>query len=178
MMRHRNGPPPDQSSSSEEDDVFSALSRKRKGSSAASISGMSFSKKQATSVVLGEDKVEGPLFEVTQPFNKGTVAAGTSSTKRHHGVVSDARKAKMDAVLLELEAEKNRATVSERPRGNAAPDRNQTRGSFVDPGDEYQTTNIFVGNLAPTITEEQVTDLFRQFGEHSYMTFYFLCVHV
>jgi U2-associated protein SR140 len=38
-------------------------------------------------------------------------------------------------------------------------------GSFVQPGEEHLTTNIFAGNLAPSITEEQMTDLFRQFGE-------------
>jgi RNA recognition motif-containing protein len=74
----------------------------------------------------------------------------------------------MDALLLELETEKKRAAAAEPPRSiRAAPDRNQqTRGSFVDPGDELLTTNIFVGNLATSITEEQMTDLFRQFGEH------------
>ena len=79
--------------------------------------------------------------------------------KRHHKELSDSRKAKMDALLQELEQEKKKIK----------PGRDRAfvpvkKGSYVDPGDEHITTNIFVGNLAPTLTEEEVTALFRQFG--------------
>ncbi len=46
--------------------------------------------------------------------------------------------------------------------GGYAP---QKKGSYVEPGMEHLTTNIFVGNLDPTTTEEELTDAFRQFGE-------------
>lgn len=84
--------------------------------------------------------------------------SNTSSMKRHHGS-SDSRKAKMEALLQELEAEKASAVIH--------PFVPEKKGSFVQPGQEHLTTNIFVGNLAPSITEEQMTELFRQFGEHS-----------
>jgi len=38
-------------------------------------------------------------------------------------------------------------------------------GSYVEPGQEHLTTNIFVGNLDPMTTEEELTDAFRQFGD-------------
>jgi RNA recognition motif. (a.k.a. RRM, RBD, or RNP domain) len=171
MMRHtgtgRTGQPCDGGSSSEEDDVFSALSRKRKGSKESS-SVSSLKKQGYLSGGVDRNQDEPKSKEETQPPMKLPVAS-TSSTKRHHGEVSDARKAKMDALLLELEAEKNRATAV--PIRHHANERNQAKGSFVDPGDEHLTTNIFVGNLAPSITEEQMTDLFRQFGEHSLILF-------
>ena len=76
----------------------------------------------------------------------------------------------MDALLQELEQEKKHVDRSNLPRPG-----NQHRhfepikkGSFVEPGEEYITTNIFVGNLAPTLTEEEVTDLFRQFGRQTH----------
>ncbi len=47
--------------------------------------------------------------------------------------------------------------------GNYAP---MKKGSYVEPGMEHLTTNIFVGNLDPMTTEEELTDAFRQFGEN------------
>lgn len=41
----------------------------------------------------------------------------------------------------------------------------QKKGSYVEPGQEHLTTNLFVGNLDPMTTEEELTDVFRQFGE-------------
>lgn len=41
-------------------------------------------------------------------------------------------------------------------------------GSYVEPGQEHLTTNIFVGNLDPCTTEEELTDVFREFGEIYY----------
>lgn len=162
-MRHRSGYPrrDDERSSSEEDDAFTALSRKRKESRASTNISGSCSKKLLASDGAGAAAYSG-LSEDAQGSAKLPVAI-TSSTKRHHGEISDARKAKMDALILELEAEKNKTSSEPRLQGRG-PER--VRGSFVDPGDEFLTTNIFVGNLAPSITEEQMTDLFRQFGEH------------
>jgi len=65
----------------------------------------------------------------------------------------------MEALLLELqETATNPTPISDRP----LPDK---MGSFVMPGEEQFTTNIFVGNLAPITTEEELTEVFRQFGE-------------
>lgn len=169
MSRHRNGTVPEgnnNNSSSEEDDVFSALSRKKKGSTG---SGKIVTKAKIDDGLNSDAKNDASTCEKTTTV----LPPQTSSNKRHHSEVSDARKAKMDALLQELEAERMRAESSEMSSTNKnknprhGPER--TRGSFVDPGDEYLTTNIFVGNLAPSITEEQMTDLFRQFGEHSYI---------
>lgn len=73
----------------------------------------------------------------------------TSSMKRHHKP-NDVRKAKMDALLQELEAEKNKVDKVSKDSHRFVPDK---KGSFVDPAEEHLTTNIFVGNLAPSITE-------------------------
>ena len=40
------------------------------------------------------------------------------------------------------------------------------KGSWVEPGMEHLTTNLFVGNLDPMTTEEELTDAFRQFGKY------------
>ena len=109
----------------------------------------------------------------------------TSSMKRHHKL-SHHRKQKMDAILQELKVETlpeaghhsrggggYRGREREREgRGerqsfslSASQFEPEKKGSFVEPGEEHLTTNIFVGNLAPSITEEELTDLFRQFGE-------------
>ncbi len=66
----------------------------------------------------------------------------------------------MDALLQELKE----TPLSEQnaDRKNKLLDR---AGSHCLPGEEEYTTNIFVGdNLSPTTTEEELTDLFRQFG--------------
>ncbi|KAL7533798.1 hypothetical protein ACHAWF_004626 [Thalassiosira exigua] len=110
-------------------------------------------------------------------------AEGSSSAKRHHHV-SAARQAKMDALLQELQT----AKPTDAPRGGSggaggyedhgpiheedyygrgggggfAP---RKMGSYVEPGMEHLTTNLFVGNLDPMTTEEELTDAFRQFGE-------------
>jgi U2-associated protein SR140 len=200
MMRHRASSRPDNNiddESSDEEDAFTALSRKRKGDAKSKESKKDRTESpNATVATTTGSKVDAvvavPIDDKPPPV---VVMAQTSSTKRHHGEVSDARKAKLDAILLELEAETSKissdSTISH-PRsrrnnnsnnsssncggGNSSSnihsrnihvtDPNQrTGGSFVDPGDELITTNIFVGNLAPNVTEEQMTELFRQFGE-------------
>lgn len=126
--------------------------------------------------------------ETTKATNHTVSKVTLSSAKRHHGAISDTRKAKMDALLLELQSEKSISDNPNQRRGSRdirndsqrkpstmmdgdslshngsvlVPDK---KGSFVEPGEELETTNIFVGNLAPSITEEEMTDLFRQFGE-------------
>lgn len=65
----------------------------------------------------------------------------------------------MDALIQELEAEKDQIP---KKSNRFIPEK---KGSFVDPGEEHLTTNLFVGNLAPSITEEDLNSLFSQFGE-------------
>lgn len=72
----------------------------------------------------------------------------------------------MDALLQELNDEK-KTIIAKQKR----PSHQRVSGSFVQPGEEDITTNLFVGNLAPCLTEEQVYDVFGQFGE--IMTFVF-----
>lgn len=83
------------------------------------------------------------------------VPATTSSMKRHHIMMSDTRKAKMDAIIQDLEIETDFAVR----KPSVAP-----KGSFVQPGEEHLTTNIFLSNLCPSLTEKQVMDMFSQFG--------------
>lgn len=77
-------------------------------------------------------------------------ASVTSSMKRHHKT-NDKRKAKMDSILEELSAEQIHRPVEKKPRSQRfVPDK---KGSYVDPAEEHLTTNIFIGNLDPTLTE-------------------------
>lgn len=75
--------------------------------------------------------------------------------------MSGSRKAKMDALLQELEQDKKLPAAKDRSQQLYVPHK---KGSFVEPGQEHFTTNIFVGNLARHLTEEEVTNVFRQFG--------------
>ena len=183
-MRHRVCSQPDDNDdeSSDEDDAFTALSRKRK----VEVKSKDATSKKSTTKDRTESE-DSSLNDKVQIKNriisqKPLVVTQTSSIKRHHGEVSDARKAKLDAILLELEADTSKVASAtpahvHNHRGNSGGNNHQrsttdaeqfhrTVGSFVDPGDELITTNIFVGNLAPSITEEQMTELFRQFGEN------------
>ena len=71
----------------------------------------------------------------------------------------------MDTLLQELEQTSKSAAANLGPssmRDNRPlPDK---MGSFVSIEEEPFTTNIFVGNLSPLTTEEQLTDIFRLFG--------------
>ena len=154
-MRHFSvpsapGDPRMEEESSDDDDAFTALSRKRPRSTVATM----------------EKEIEKPQVPPAAEELQRPVAS-TSSNKRHHGAVSDARKANMDAILLELEATHKNRTSSNKHSNRRTHQPTRVGGSFVDPGDEHCTTNIFVGNLAPSVTEEQMTELFRQFGEHA-----------
>ncbi|GKY94615.1 hypothetical protein MPSEU_000427000 [Mayamaea pseudoterrestris] len=82
--------------------------------------------------------------------------------KRHHASTgSDARKQKLDALVEELSSQ-TPATLTRHQTGAKI---SHSRGSFVQPGEEHLTTNVFVGNLPPSVTEEEVGYLFGQFGE-------------
>jgi len=95
----------------------------------------------------------------------------------------------MDALLQELQDDatvKKKAGASAGVPGHYGPGGGggsgsgfvpQKKGSFVEEGEEHLTTNIFVGNLAPSVTEEQLTDLFRQIGEIDFDTLLLVVLH-
>ena len=150
MVLRRGAPLLSDSSSSDEEDAFSALARKgKKSRKSLDIS----SSKELDGSTAKEDKEHHKDSE-----SKGRTSDGTSSTKRHHHM-SSARQAKMEALLQELKSEKSLTAPSS---SHYVPEK---KGSFVPPGEEHLTTNVFVGNLAPSVTEEQLTEAFRQFGE-------------
>ena len=141
MIRRRAAP---QEDSSDEDDVdmFAKLPKEQP------ISGAARSLSTAPSNENSQGHSSIPV-----------ISSMTSSMKRHHIALSNTRKKQMDALIQELETEKS-AVLGE-PRG-LVPDK---RGSYVEPEDEHRTTNLFVGNLAPTLTEEAIIDVFARFGD-------------
>ena len=156
MIRRRgHGHEDEDSSSSDEEDAFSALSKKgnakKKAKKNEPISSGIKPNSNDRKVVNEENsgskstEDEGKANSSSAPF-RGPISV-TSSMKRHHKP-SDVRKAKMDALLQELEAEKDQIP---KKRRTFVPEK---KGSFVAPGEEHLTTNLFVGNLAPSITEE------------------------
>ena len=177
-MRHRTKSQVSSDDSSSDDDVFSALSRKktvRKKATTASSKTTSDSQRESftinktssqkykevrTTQAMSNTNAIGSEAKAPDGAVKGTVAgtsSETSSNKRHHHQSSQ-RAAKMDALLQELqetpivEASATSANIPEKT------------GSYCFPGEEHSTTNIFVGNLSPLTTEEQLTSIFKQFG--------------
>ena len=150
---HRSALVASEDDSSSDEDAFAALSRKKSGRP---------SKENNTNQKGQGKKRKEAEKNVNVNVNASVNNTSTSSNKRHHHH-SSARAAKMENLLQELhETSKsapktNSNSNSERP----PPDK---MGSFVTADDEPFTTNIFVGNLSPLTTEEQLTDIFRQFG--------------
>ncbi|CAB9513544.1 U2 snRNP-associated SURP motif-containing protein [Seminavis robusta] len=146
MRQRRGAPVEDESSSSsdDDDDAFARLSKSKGGKD---------NKNKTKSTGASQDATSGTSVKLP--------ASTTSSMKRHHVASSDSRKQKMNALLQELEVEKARRPLSQ-PARQMVPEK---KGSFVPPEEEHLTTNIFVGNLAPSITEEEITDFFGQFGD-------------
>ena len=158
MIRRRgHGHEDDDSSSSDEEDAFSALSKKgnakkkAKKSEPISSATSSDTNDRKIAVVKAESSGSKSTADARESHLSSVPLKApislTSSMKRHHKP-SDARKAKMDALLQELEAEKDQIPKKRRA---FVPEK---KGSFVAPGEEHLTTNLFVGNLSPSITEE------------------------
>lgn len=165
MIRRRGVEPSHEDSSSDEEDAFSALSKKEKikrDEKAAAL---------AASIDSVQKNMHNGPTSTSQSKPVQLPVSTTSSMKRHHGILSDTRKSKMDALLQELEAEKEQSNFRKEP--SFVPDK---KGSFVEPWEEHLTTNIFVGNLAPSLTEEAVTDFFRQFGTTAFRRAHAFCV--
>lgn len=157
-MRHRrNALEAEDSYSDEDDDAFAALSRKAKRPKIA------VSNRQSNTTGSKSSDINSNSNETKDPPST-KVSVTTSSMKRHHGALTDARKAKMDALLVELAEESKPKAKQQQQHHSQRQQQQQVRGSFVQPGEEHITTNLFVGNLAPSITEEQLSELFSQFG--------------
>ena len=129
------------------------------------------------------------ISEDNKITNAKADAAVVAPPPRRHHHINAARQAKMDALLVELSSTKPTTDPGRSVMGgggdeygslhdhNERDGRNgfgndfdhhftpQKKGSFVEPGMEHLTTNIFVGNLDPTTTEEELTDAFRRFGD-------------
>lgn len=148
----------DGSSSDSDNDAFSSISKKKKP-------------RLASIGSVADDGANGDVESTGE----------TSSNKRHHHV-NAARQAKMDALLQELKTAKpselpHRGGRDDSYYGSIHDGENdfhgygdrfapQKKGSYVEPGMEHLTTNLFVGNLDPMTTEEELTDCFRQFGQY------------
>ena len=172
VVRRGAAPPPsvDDSSSSDEDDAFSAFGGKKKGKKKPTKAKKEHTKPNNQKDDDGEGNSAGAAAS-----GGGTNAEDTSSNRRHHHV-SSARQAKMDAMLKELQEAEQQQQSSGGPAaghyGPAAGHRSgrlpppDKKGSYCEPGTEHLTTNIFVGNLDPCTTEEELTEAFRQFGKN------------
>lgn len=137
-MIRRRGQRPEEDSSSDEEDAFATLSQKAKKPRTGPESKVPTEKPKSFGVE--KNAASGSSKPKDLPISI------TSSMKRHHKT-NDDRKARMEALLHELESEKK--SVSRDPY-RFVPEK---KGSYVDPSEEHLTTNIFVGNLAPSITE-------------------------
>jgi len=186
MRRHHRGPAVgaiNEDESSSDEDAFSSFSRKKRRLSKdikksatkkgkeieTTVTTASTSDSASTSTTVANQKKDADANTNSNNTANSTanITAGnanTSSNKRHHHHSSE-RAARMDSLLEEL-TEKSKsaptnyyASITE---NRPPPDK---MGSYVMPGEEQSTTNIFVGNLSPLTTEEQLTELFRHFGE-------------
>jgi RNA recognition motif-containing protein len=142
MIRRRGIPVDEDSSEDEASDIFSNL-------------GSNQSAQKLTSDMSEADQTRQ---------NIAIVPSVTSSMKRHHTAMTNSRKKQMDSLLQELEREKSFALNNTDTRSTTVFVPNK-RGSYVEPSEEHLTTNLFVGNVAPTISEEAIAAVFSKFGE-------------
>ena len=162
------------SSSSDSDDGFAAMSKKRKRSGSIGIK----PSLDSSTAPIQKDEVADTDVNAAKSTLPNTE---TSSNKRHHHA-NASRQAKMDALLQELQSTKptDPSTSREEDHGSIYAheasyygdgyDRPPNKmGSYVEAGKEHLTSNMFVGNLHPTTTEEELTDAFRQFGEDRFV---------
>ena len=158
MIRRGRPEHEEEESSSDEEDAFSALSRRgnnkrlKPNNSGNNDRTITPATTQNGSGGKTDSSKKQQQQQQQQPKQVLPISL-TSSMKRHHKP-NEVRKAKMDALLQELEAEKNSKAPTRKEQQQHyhrfVPDK---KGSFVDPSEEHLTTNIFVGNLAPSITE-------------------------
>jgi hypothetical protein len=160
MIRHRSGPTNRAESSSDDEDAFTTLARKKQKHVAAAPAPSQI-QTVATATSIGSADQDN--------------AASDAAAPKRHVVAHDDRAAKMEALLLELHREQQKVDVKQHERQRRDGGRNpryappslEKKGSYVPPEEEDTTTNIFVGNLPPTVTEERFGNIFRQFGENA-----------
>jgi len=157
-----------------DEDAFAALSRRKANKR----------KKKNKSQEASEKKVEPKENDkvndrtVANDGDNATTTAPSASNlsntrKRHYNTTNAGRKSKMDALLQELQTERVEKEKVRKKRSSSdnyqhqhhqQQQQRQSYGSFVQPEHEDITTNLFVGNLAPTIAEEELSTVFGQFG--------------
>lgn len=149
MIRRRGQGSQEVDSSSDEEDAFSALSKHRGAKRSKPSTEGNQTVDPAPKIANAENAQES--VKPIAPSNTMTLPSSvTSSMKRHHKP-NDMRKAKMDALLEELAAEQIHRPIEKKPQSQRfVPEK---KGSYVDPEEEHLTTNIFVGNLDPSLTE-------------------------
>ena len=144
-MIRRRGHDVTEDPSSDEEDAFAALSqttnsakRSRLGPRGNSLTDdIKNEKNGMANSSLKESSVNPNSIASAQDMisSSNLPTSVTSSMKRHHKP-SDTRKAKMDALLLELQEEKGKQ--KNRDSSHLAA---QKKGSFVGPGEEKLTSN-------------------------------------
>ena len=150
MIRRRGQESQEVDSSSDEEDAFSALSKKRGAKRSKLSSASSSPYHDSTSKMSSIEKPKESVKSIASTDAMVLPGSVTSSMKRHHKP-NDMRKAKMDALLEELAAEQIHRPIEKTSRSQRfVPEK---KGSYVDPAEEHLTTNIFVGNLDPSLTE-------------------------
>ena len=162
----------DSSSSEEENDAFATLGNKGKKRTLASALS-----NDDTDKISRQESNAGNNGSTNNDESSALPAVDTSSNKRHHHL-SAARKSKMDAMLFELQTSQQQpitdhhdnntvdyGRIDDEAAYSYSYGRPNKLGSYVEPGQEHLTTNIFVGNLDPCTTEEELTDVFREYGE-------------
>jgi hypothetical protein len=164
----------DDASSSDEEDAFASLNKGKKRP-IASLSNTQQDELTRADSSTSHDAKKSSQLPIT--------ATETSSNKRHHHKSAE-RKSKMDAMLADLQSSQpldltshssahdqrekdyqDYGPIEDDPYNTSYGYKPQKLGSYVEPGQEHLTTNIFVGNLDPCTTEEELTDVFREFGE-------------
>lgn len=179
FRRHRaqqsHAQPRNDNDDDDEDDVFSALSRKRSKKKAK----VDASKQPQPSNNDQTQDNPGVAASATGKDPPGTletpvVASTTSSMKRHHKPLADHRRAKMEETLAELQFHQQTESLSSRQQNREKKRRHGGGGgSYVEPGQEHVTTNIFVSNLATNLTEEALHKVFGSFGTSTEIVIFF-----
>lgn len=172
-MRHRTGQYTSLSSSSSEDeeDVFNKTKMKRQ---ANTISRNTSGTTNCTSKMLPEKEDFVRMTNTCQNEKSNAnyhsvIATGTSHIKRHHyqNHPNSSRAAKMEAMIHQLEMDSQdvqRGNMSSSHHRDTVS-KSSSQGSYcINVYEEQITTNIFVGNLSPLITEEDLHQIFSQYG--------------
>ena len=163
VVRPGNKRPQESSSSEDEEDAFAALSRKKKALKQPSKNetGNNNTKNSNNNFYATDWNQNAAVAPVE--LDAAPCVEGTSQRRHHHP--SESRAAKMDSLLQELQETATHSVVAQ-PSSHYDRPPPEKMGSYCLPGEELVTANLFVGNLAPCTTEEELTCLFRQFGAY------------